>query len=320
MSHVCIATSPGELEQLRPLWESIQHRGQGTVFQDFDWNLLAAQKFGQRDMPFVVSAISSYGVAIVPAVLRRRDNSLRLLGEELFDYRTCLHDGEEEVLRQALSALAQAGSPLEVVAVRECDRSALLEDLELAPFTAAPAVSRAEISAEQFAAAHNRLGRNLRRFQRQGFEFKSYNGGHSDLLRSIYERKAAHDPASLFQDQMRVEFIVEAARLHPKRCQIFTLESAAQLAAAVVTFRDESVRRFYTCYFCASSAKLSPALTLIYEVTRQSLAAGLDCDYMTGEQGYKLRLATGAMPLYKLKATSEQLAALRQGQLLAPAS
>jgi hypothetical protein len=31
---------------------------------------------------------------------------------------------------------------------------------------------------------------------------------------------------------------------------------------------------------------------------------------MTGEQGYKLRLATSSMPLYKLQATPEQLAAL----------
>ena len=40
-----------------------------------------------------------------------------------------------------------------------------------------------------------------------------------------------------------------------------------------------------------------------------SLAEGLDCDYMTGAQPYKLRLATGSMPLFRLRATPRQLAA-----------
>jgi hypothetical protein len=40
------------------------------------------------------------------------------------------------------------------------------------------------------------------------------------------------------------------------------------------------------------------------------LIAGVDCDYMTGEQPYKLRLATVSVPLYRLRATAHQLAAL----------
>ena len=60
--------------------------------------------------------------------------------------------------------------------------------------------------------------------------------------------------------------------------------------------------------FDASLARLSPAMCLICEVTRQSLEAGLNCDYMTGEQPYKIRMATGSMPLYRLTATSAQLA------------
>jgi CelD/BcsL family acetyltransferase involved in cellulose biosynthesis len=308
-----IYSSLRELEPLRPLWEFIRKQGQSTIFQGFDWNLLAVRKFSQREEPFVVLAEASYGVAIIPAALRRRDGSLRLLGEELSDYRSFLHAGEEEVLRSALAALAQAGLPLEVVALRECDRRAVLDNLELEPFTVAPAVNRAQVSAEEFGSKHLRLARNLRRFQRRGFEVKVYSGENSALVRSIYERKAQHDPQSLFHDPLRLEFMVEAARLHPSRVEVFTLESGPELAAALVTFREETVRRFYTCYFCPSLAKLSPAMTLIHEVTRQSLTSGLDCDYMTGEQGYKLRLATSSMPLYRIRATLKQLAALAAG-------
>jgi len=320
MVRVRTYTSFRELEQLRPLWKSISNKSQGTIFQGFEWNLLAARKFGHREQPLVISAETSYGVTIVPAALRRYDNSLRLLGEELFDYRSFLHDGEEEVLRAALAVLAQTGAPLEVTAVRECDRHSVMEELELAPFTAAPSVNCSEISAEEFGAMHTRLGRNLRRFLRQGFELKLHGGDNSGLLRSIYERKAAIDQASLFHDPSRVEFMVEAARLEPNRCEVFTLESGPQLVAALVTFREETVRRFYTCFFCAGFARLSPAMCLIHEVTRQSLAAGLNCDYMTGEQGYKLRLATGSKPLYRLRATPEQLATFAQTAELRTAS
>ena len=52
-------------------------------------------------------------------------------------------------------------------------------------------------------------------------------------------------------------------------------------------------------------------------MTRRSLADGLDCDYMTGEQPYKLRLATRSTPLYRLCATPEQLADLSSMEMRA---
>ena len=73
--------------------------GTYTVFQNFELNLLAAARFAEREEPYVVCVESERGAAIVPAVLRRRDGTIRLLGEELFDYRTFLHTGGDEVLR-----------------------------------------------------------------------------------------------------------------------------------------------------------------------------------------------------------------------------
>jgi CelD/BcsL family acetyltransferase involved in cellulose biosynthesis len=314
MVRIRIHTSIRALEQLRRLWEFIGKQGQGTTFQNFDWNLLAARTFNDVEEPFVIVGEASYGVAIVPAALSRSNGHLRLLGEELFDYRGFLHAGEDEVLRSTMAALAQPGAPLEVVAVRQCDRPAVLERLEWQPFTCAPSVNRSDVSAEKFGALHVRLARNLRRFQRQGFELKTHSGENSSLVRCIYQGKADHDPGSLFHDPLRVEFMIEAARLHPSRFEILTLESGTDLAAALVTFREHRVRRFYTCFFSPRFAKLSPAITLIHEATRQSLASGLDSDYMTGEQGYKMRLATSAMPLYRLRANAAQLAGLRGGR------
>lgn len=294
--------------RIRPLWEALRAAGKYTIFQSSDLNLLAAARFADREEPYVVCAESEHGAAIVPAVLRRSDGMIRLLGEELFDYRTFLHAGDDDVLRVALGALAEVGRPMEIVAVRETDRSMVTNELELLPFAAAPGVSCEQVSAEKFGAAHTRLARNLRRMERLGFELKTHNGANASLLRSIYKAKAAQAESSLFHDSERIEFLVSAAALMPAVFEIFTLEGGGQMAAAVVTLRDQECRRFYTGWFAAEYEKHSPALALIFEITRQSLAGGLDCDYMTGEQPYKIRLATNAVALCKVRATSEELA------------
>jgi CelD/BcsL family acetyltransferase involved in cellulose biosynthesis len=310
---VTVCRSAEEILRLRPLWESLCASGNYTIFQNFDLNLLAAEKFADREEPYVICAESSNGVAIVPAVLRRSDGTIRLMGEELFDYRAFLHRGDDEVLRAALGALAELGRPLEILAVRETDLSTVTGELQMLPFAAAPGVSCARVSAEQFAAAHTRLARNLRRLARLGFELRSYDGANPQLLRSIYVGKTAQNSTSLFHDSARIEFLISAAALMTDVFEIFTLENGPLMAAALVTLRDGDCRRFYTGWFAPEYEKHSPALALIYEITRQSLADGLDCDYMTGEQPYKMRLATNSVPLWRLKATAEELGAVAVG-------
>ncbi|HEY2497269.1 MAG TPA: GNAT family N-acetyltransferase [Candidatus Angelobacter sp.] len=305
-----ICRSAGEMLQLRSLWESIFAASNCIIFQSFELNLLAAGLFAGREEPYVVCAESSEGVAIVPAALRHSDGSIRLLGEELFDYRGFLHTGDPMVLRVALAALAELERPMEILALREPDRNRVSDELQLVPFAAAPGVSCAHISAKQFGAEHPRLARNLRRLEKLGFAMKSCDGANAQLLHSIYARKAAQITGSLFHDRARIEFLVRAAALMPDVFEIFTLENSVSVAAALVVLHDQDCRRFYTGWFAPEFEKHSPALSLIYEVTRQSLAAGLNCDYMTGEQPYKLRLATNSVPLYRLRATPEQLAGL----------
>jgi CelD/BcsL family acetyltransferase involved in cellulose biosynthesis len=306
---ITVCRSVEEMLRVRPLWESLCASGDFTIFQSFDLNLLAAARFAEREEPYVVCAESDRGAAIIPAALRRSDLTIRLLGEELFDYRTFMHRGDDEVLRAAVAALGVFGRPLEIVAMRKSDRDAVIDELEMAPFAAAPGVSCAQISAKHFAATHTRLARNLRRMERLGFELRKYDGANVSLLRSIYTAKAGQSESSLFHDPARIEFLVSAAGLMPDVFEISTLENGGRVAAAVVTLRDRGCRRFYTGWFAPEYQKHSPALALIYEITRQSLAEGMDCDYMTGEQPYKMRLATNSVQLYRVRATSEQLAA-----------
>jgi CelD/BcsL family acetyltransferase involved in cellulose biosynthesis len=301
-------TSAEDLLQLRPLWEAMCAADPSTIFQDFRLNLLAARMFSGREQPFVVCAEASYGAAIIPAVVRHADASLRLLGDELFDYRCFLHQGDPKVLRAALAALAGRGLPLEIVSVRESEIAALPKQLPRERFCYAPVVLRQETSAERFAAAHLRLARNLRRLAMLRFKFFRHSGDYSGLLRFIYEKKAEQNASSLFRDPLRVEFMVEAAKMLPGGFEIFTLEDEASIAAIIVTLREAGWRRFYTGWFAPELEKHSPAISLIYRVTRQSLEEGLDCDYMTGEQLYKVRLATNAVQLYRVRARADELA------------
>ena len=317
---ITICQSAGEMLRVRPLWKSLYADGNYTLFQSFELNLLAAERFADREEPYVVCAESDGGAAIIPAALRRSDGILRLLGEELFDYRAFLHSGDDDVLRTALEALGELGRPLEIVAMRGTDRNVVSDQLEIVPFAAAPGVSCRQVSAEEFAAGHSRLARNLRRMERLKFELRRYDGTNHELLRSIYAAKAEQSESSLFHDPARIEFLVSAAAMMPNVFEIFTLENGETIAAAVVTLRDAGWRRFYTGWFAAEYHKHSPALALIFEITRQSLAQGLDCDYMTGEQPYKMRLATNSVPLYRVRATAEQLAAVGKARQLLTAA
>jgi CelD/BcsL family acetyltransferase involved in cellulose biosynthesis len=139
-------------------------------------------------------------------------------------------------------------------------------------------------------------------------------------VRAIYDLKAAQETPgapNLFSDPQRREFMVAICGVAP--CDIFTLESPSSLVAAALTFRDANTRRFYTICYDNRWAHYSPGIALLFEATRISLAEGLDCDYMTGEQPHKLRFATASVPLYRVQATAAELSSIRYRERLAAA-
>jgi CelD/BcsL family acetyltransferase involved in cellulose biosynthesis len=100
---------------------------------------------------------------------------------------------------------------------------------------------------------------------------------------------------------------VAACRQEGSRCEIFTLEHGSSLAAALVTFRDEEVRRFYTIYYDHAWRRFSPGISLLFEVSRRTLEQRLSFDLMTGEQAYKMRIANGALDLFEVRASALEL-------------
>lgn len=297
--HLIVAQTLHQIDGLRAAWEWLyRQQRDATFFQSFRWNRMAAQCF-LFEQPYVVFVESDSGAALIPAAVRR-NSELRLLGEELFDYRDVLHAGNSSLLTYAWSHLAGIGLPLSATPLRGGPGLRHWDGFEVSDFCNAPYVA-GEIGAAEFASSHPRAARQLRRLARAGVTLGHYSGDSTSLLREIYFLKGALTNSrgkSLFADFRRVNFMLAAGRSAPEQCQIFTLESGTTLVAALVTFRESNVRRFYTTYFDPAWARYSPGLALLFEATRLSLDEGLLCDYMTGEQDYKLRLATGSIQLY----------------------
>lgn len=306
MLRVEIVRSGGELGKLRGAWESLWNQTPGlTIFQSFMWNRVAASCFSRREQPFVVHVQDSNGAALLPAAVNCAERQASLLGEKLFDYRDFLRTDEDdsELINAAWQELARLGLDFNLEAFRADSPHCQWWGLQpTAPFSASPVVEKS--SEASFRRQHSRSARLLRRLQRAGVSLHQYSGNNLELLRCIYSRKAQQPsyPPNLFSDPLRRRFIFAMAQVRPQDFEIFTLETTTALVAAMVTLRDRDVRRCYTTYYDAASAwaPMSPGAALLFEVTRLALQDGLSCDYMTGEQPYKLRLATGSVPLYRV--------------------
>jgi CelD/BcsL family acetyltransferase involved in cellulose biosynthesis len=309
-----IAQSAAEMVRLAPLWNELLKNQAHTIFQNFQWNRLAAEVFGDRLTPYVVGVESDSGAAIVPAAIHHAGNCVQLLGETLFDYRDVLHTGNHEVLRLAWQQIAKCGKPLRVTSIAPEAGAEGWSDLPLQPFARAPHVDRSQINESAFRLAHSRLGRQMRRLRKLGVTLRTYSGGNGVFVRRLYECKRNHfasDLDNLFLDQRRCDFMVAAAATAGDACEILALESeGAELVAGLVSFRDGNVRRCYTIYFHPAWAHYSPGIALLYEASARALADGLSCDYMTGEYPYKLRLANSSQQLFKLEIAAQELAKL----------
>jgi CelD/BcsL family acetyltransferase involved in cellulose biosynthesis len=307
-----IAESAADMDRLAPLWERLLRRQNHNIFQRFSWNRLVAEAFADRLTPHVVCVESHSGAAIIPAAINHASARIELLGETLFDYRDVLHSGDPEVLRRAWQLLASLQKPLQVISIGKTAARERWSEFPVAPFALAPRVVRNKTSETAFRQAHSRLGRQMRRLGKQGVEFGSTSGQNSELIRTIYDAKRAQSGAggsdNVFLDPLRREFMVAAAAMEGEACQIYALQKQDELVAAILTFNDGPTRRFYTTYFDPQWADYSPGQALLYEATAHTLAQGFDCDYMTGEYPYKLRLANGSLPLCRVDLSAEQLA------------
>jgi CelD/BcsL family acetyltransferase involved in cellulose biosynthesis len=127
----------------------------------------------------------------------------------------------------------------------------------------------------------------------------------------VYRHKAEWRGTSenLFLDRQRQTFMLYIIDNELVDCECWSYEIDGKIAAALVTFHHGTIRHFYTIHHDPKWARFSPGQVMIFDVTRESLAEGLDVDFMTGEYPYKNRLATAMVPLYRASASVAQMAA-----------
>jgi len=279
-----------------------------TMFQGYAWNFEALSTFRERESPRVVLVEDDSGVALLPCVIGRKCQMVHFAGEGMFDYRTALVRGDESVLHRAWEIIADWGLPFEIKALLGETQREPWQSLPTKFFVNAPMIDATGTSHDEFLRAHSRLGRHSRRIRKQGAELRRHSGTNRALVNLIYDLKAKQDVAgNLFSDPLRREMMASIAGQSEAQCDIFTYETPGNLVAALLTFRDRSVRRCYTTYFDRAWATYSPGQVLLFDVVAESLKEGLSCDFMTGEYPYKNRLATQMVPLYTMRASSEEL-------------
>jgi len=300
-----VARSAAEIDEWRSAWEGLASRD-CNLFQSFRWNRLAAERFAEREAPYFIFSQDDNGLAFLPAVIRLDAKTISFAGEALFDYRDYLSAGDEGPLALAWRHLSELKLPLSITSICR-PHAAIWQRLPKTFFSRAPRLISSETTASEFIHAHSRAFNRLRKLERMGLEVKRYSGD-SPAVRRIYELRARQStPGELFHDRVRVDFMVAACRQEGSNCEVFTLEHGGTLAAALVTFRDEGFRRFYTTYYDRAWARYSPGVSLLFEISRRTLDEGLSFDLMTGEQSYKMRIAKSAQDLFEVKATSAQM-------------
>jgi len=296
---VSVATTISEVEDLRPTWERIAAHSSGTMFQSFDWNLLALHTFTE-EKPYFIHAEDEDSAAIIPAVVR--DGTLKLAGGPLFDYRDAVATADGRALWAALKEVADLELSWKIDGVLSPQQ---WSPFAAQPWTTAPGVFLRDISAAAFAYRHTRSRRALRRLCHLGAQERRLPAAR-DLLEHIYREKAKEPHVygeNIFRDERCIQFMREVIELRGTSCEIFLMEIAGEPIAALVTFLDGAVRRFYTTWMDPRWSRHSPGIALLYHATCETLTEGFDCDYMTGEQPYKMRFATGSTPLYRIDTT-----------------
>jgi CelD/BcsL family acetyltransferase involved in cellulose biosynthesis len=304
--------SAHQLDRLKSRWSWLETQCEGTLFQSYELNRRAAQWFAARETPQVVVAESDCGMAIIPAV--RRERELGLIGETLFDYREVLSAGEPSVLDHAWRELARVGVRLEVTALRGPAARERWQSLVPTEFCNAPTTRRCDRTAGEFVVAHHKAAKASRRLAREGLRLTRRESGLGKIAEWVYRRKAewSGHSANLFCDRQRQDFMLHIVCSGVVDCTIWSYEDySGDVAAALVSFRQRQgqIRHFYTIHHDPRWARFSPGQVMIFDVTRESLAEGLDVDFMTGEYPYKNRLATAMVPLYRVAASAEQMAA-----------
>lgn len=309
-----------ELAGLAELWGAVA-TGQ-SCFQRFSFARTWGQVFFRHGVtPLVVH--DAEGKWILPWAAR--DGVLFPLGHGVFDYVDVIGTGAAAgSLEARAGALARAlrrcpdwrrmemrGLPEDSPFLGFWRRLAaeLGAEAAITPFAAAPLLRRGggdAATVEAFARKHGRAEERLRQAQRRGWLGRVEPAAERrELLTWLLEQKQrrmeARGETNVLQ-AAEAEWLGAMAGLGREAgVELWAYRRDGRSAAGLVTFLLPPVRYGYLLAFAAEMASASPGITLLYFVLRATIGEGMDFDFLTGEQPFKLRFANAARRLLQFR-------------------
>ncbi|HXR98412.1 MAG TPA: GNAT family N-acetyltransferase [Terriglobales bacterium] len=281
--------------KIEGLWGQAWRAGPATVFQTFDFARHWMATFSQAEVEIWVHTTSSL---VLP--LARRDGTVSLVGEGLFDYCDLIgpapYGTDGPVLQQAAEIVMAGNARPRATGVRADSRfSDFWRRLgEGRYFSAAP-----QRPADAGALGHTRIARRWQRAEHAGVRAheETEMRERRATLDWILERKQ-HHPANMLGELERqwIETVVEHS---PHLAEVWSLRRGEHIMSGLLCWRCPPTRYCYTIAHEPSDAALSPGILLLYFVVNRSMSSGWDIDFLTGEQAFKLRFATRRQPLHR---------------------
>lgn len=288
---------------MEPLWRRAWEQAPGHFFQRFEPSLHWARIYAADGSLRVW--VHEAGPALAAFTLRQ--GQLELLGQGLFDYvdliGTASPGAQQELARQLLdwkewrrfdATGVPADSPF------ACFWEALQP--EQAPFSAAPLL----VHPDQFHRGRARAARRLQQCLQAGWTLRQVRPCRERhaLLQWILEQKEktlqARGGGNVL-DAPAVCWLQAMVAREPDMTELWQLHRGAEIIAGLLSWRSGSVRYAYTISYSGHAAAMSPGILLLYGVLCDSVAEGLQFDFLTGEQPFKLRFADAHRRLLRLR-------------------
>ncbi|HET9785276.1 MAG TPA: GNAT family N-acetyltransferase [Terriglobales bacterium] len=222
-----------------------------------------------------------------------------MIGEGLFDYQDVIGQPGREA---AEWASGQCESRLQVTGVPvESSQGKFWRQLgvEAQTYSSAP-IRRAGAEAD----LPRQHPRQQRRWQAAGARLEPTEGARERhcFLDWLLEQKA-HGLAA--QGRENVLGAAETRWLHamvaaePEAAELWSLRRNGEALAGLLCWSSSAMRYAYTVAYDAQFAELSPGVLALYALLRHTMREGRGFNFLTGEQEFKLRFATGREPLLR---------------------
>lgn len=102
-------------------------------------------------------------------------------------------------------------------------------------------------------------------------------------------------------DECAVRWLQAMVAHEPTMTELWQLHRGDETIAGLLSWRSTPVRYAYTISYRRDAAAMSPGILLLYGILCDSVAEGLQFDFLTGEQPFKLRFADARRRLLRLR-------------------